>query len=73
MTRYLQIQVFATLVPAIKTLPSTLQVSVKGSPPTSSFEMQFLFLVSQNLTVPSPEQLANSNSLTGLNSTLSTA
>jgi hypothetical protein len=62
-----------TLVPARRTLPSVLQLRVNGSPPTSSFDVQLLLRVSQNRTVPSDEQLANSNSRTGLNSTFSTA
>lgn len=56
----------------MRTVPSTLQAKVNASPPTSSFVEHVLFFVSQNRTVPSPEQLANSNSLTGLNSTFST-
>ena len=62
-----------TFKPTIKTLPSTLQARVKASPPTSSFVVHVLLLVSQNLTVPSLEQLASSNSLTGLKRTFSTA
>src|ERR1700761_9031992 len=62
-----------TFVPARRTLPSTLQLSVNGSPPTSSLLTQTVVRVSQNLTVPSEEQLANSNSLTGLKRTFSTA
>ena len=57
---------------ATSTLPSTLQANVNTSP-TSRVEVHALLRVSQNRTVPSPEQLANSNSLTGLNSTFSTA
>ena len=56
----------------MRTVPSTLQAKVNASPPMSSFVEHVLFFVSQNRTVPSPEQLANSNSLTGLNSTFST-
>jgi hypothetical protein len=62
-----------TFVPASSVLPSALQVSVNGSPPTSSFVTHVLLRVSQNRTVPSEEQLANSNSRTGLKSTFSTA
>lgn len=45
---------------------------MNGSPLTSSFVIAVFVLVSQNRTVPSPEQLASSNSLTGLNDTFST-
>ena len=62
----------STFVPASSTLPSVLQARVNGSPPTSSFAIAFFVLVSQNRTVPSPEQLASSNSLTGLKKTFST-
>ena len=61
-----------TFKPTTTTVPSTLQANVNASPPTSSFVVQVLFFVSQNRTVPSLEQLANSNSLTGLKSTFST-
>jgi hypothetical protein len=61
-----------TFVPASNTLPSTLQLKVKGSPPTSSLLTHSFERVSQNRTVPSEEQLANSNSLTGLKRTFST-
>ena len=64
---------FPTFVPARSVLPSVLQLIVKGSPPTSSFATHVLLLVSQNRTVPSEEQLASSNSRTGLKRTFSTA
>ena len=62
-----------TFVPASKTLPSVLHAKVKGSPPMSSLDMQVFVRVSQNRTEPSLEQLASSNSRTGLNLTFSMA
>jgi hypothetical protein len=61
-----------TFNPTTSTVPSMLQANVKASPPTSSFVVHVLLFVSQKRTVPSPEQLASSNSLTGLKSTFST-
>lgn len=61
-----------TFNPTTSTVPSMLQANVKASPPTSSFVVHVLLFVSQKRTVPSPEQLASSNSRTGLKSTFST-
>lgn len=65
-------QGIGTFVPATRTLPSTLHDRVRMSSPSWSVWVQDLLRVSQNLTVPSLEALASSNSCTGLKRTFST-
>lgn len=60
-----------TFLPAMRILPSADQDIVNASPPTSRRLTQVFDRTSQNLTVPSVEQLASSESLTGLNNTFS--
>jgi hypothetical protein len=60
-----------TFLPTISTLPSADQDNVNASPPTSRRLTHVFDRTSQNLTVPSVEQLASSESLTGLNNTFS--
>jgi hypothetical protein len=60
-----------TILPARTTLPSADHASVKASPPTSTRLTQFFERTSQKRTVPSAEQLASSDSFTGLNATCS--
>ena len=61
-----------TFLPTINTFTSADQDNVKASPPTSKRLTQVLDRTSQKRTVPSVEQLANSDSRTGLKSTFST-
>lgn len=61
-----------TFLPTINTRPSADQDSVNASPPTSRRLTQVLERTSQKRTVPSVEQLASSDSRTGLNVTFST-
>ena len=63
---------FPWTTPTTRTVPSTLHESDIASPSMSSFVVHVLLFVSQKRTVPSLEQLASSNSLTGLYSTFST-
>lgn len=61
----------SSFLPAMRILPSADQDIVNASPPTSRRLTQVFDRTSQNLTVPSVEQLASSESLTGLNNTFS--
>lgn len=64
---------YNTFLPTMTTLPSPAHATVNPSPPKFTTATHCLFRTSQNRQVPSPETLANSASLVGLNATRSIA